>query len=100
MGAEVLILMGAEVLILMGAEVLILMGEEVLILMGAEVLILMKEDMCVCLVCSPLCLQYQVEESCAYVNTSRTPRDTRNFMQVHLVRGAKPQETAQSARGI
>ena len=54
----------------------------------------------VCLVCSPLCLQYQVGESCAYVNTSRTPRDTRNSMQVHLVRGAKRQETAQSARGI
>ena len=55
---------------------------------------------CVCLVCSPLCLQYQVGESCAYVNTSRTPRDTRNSMQVHLVRGAERQETAQGALGI
>ena len=54
----------------------------------------------VCLVCSPLCLQYQVGESCAYENTSRTPRDTRNFMEVHLVRGAKRQETAQGALGI
>ena len=77
----------------MGAEVLILMGAEVFILMGAEVCL-------VCLVCSPLCLQYQVGESCAYVNTSRTPRDTRNSMEVHLVRGAKRQETAQGALGI
>ena len=55
---------------------------------------------CVCLVCSPLCLQYQVGESCAYVNTSRTSRDTRNCMQVHLVRGEERQETAQGALGI
>ena len=54
---------------------------------------------CVCLVCSPLCLQYHVGESCAYENASRTPRDTRNFMEVHLVRGAKRQETAQGALG-
>ena len=38
-----------------------------------------SRSQCVCLVCSPLCLQYQVGESCAYVNASRTPRDTRNF---------------------
>ena len=54
----------------------------------------------VCLVCSPLCLQYQVGESCAYVNASRTPRDTRNSMQAHLIRGVKRQETAQGALGI
>ena len=59
-----------------------------------------EASVCVCLVCSPLCLQYQVGESCAYENASRTPRDTRNSMQVHLLRGAKRQETAQSARGI
>ena len=55
------------------------------------------ERIIVCLVCYPLCLQYQVGESCAYENASRTPRDTRNFMEVHLVRGAKRQETAQGA---
>ena len=59
-----------------------------------------SRSQCVCLVCSPLCLQYQVGESCAYVNASRTPRDTHNSMQVHLVRGAKRQETAQGALGI
>ena len=36
-------------------------------------------------------------ESCAYENASRTPRDTRNSMEVHLARGAKRQETAQGA---
>ena len=43
-------------------------------------------------VTGPPCLEYQVGESCAYENASRTPRDTRNSMQVHLVRGAKRQE--------
>ena len=45
-------------------------------------------------------LQYQVGESCAYENASRTLRDTRNSMEVHLVRGARHQETAQRALGI
>ena len=76
------------------------MRAEVLILMGAEVLMCVCVCVCVCLVCSPLCLQYQVGESCAYVNASRTPRDTRNSMEVHLVRGAKRQETVQDALGI
>jgi hypothetical protein len=54
----------------------------------------------VCLVCVSPCLQYQVGESCAYENASRTPRDTRKSMEVYVIRGERRQETAQGAFGI
>ena len=62
--------------------------------------IMADANVCVCLVCSSPCLQYQVGESCAYENASRTPRDTRKSMEVYVIRGERRQETAQGAFGI